>query len=60
MEHLERRHPDVLTMADLQPLGAARLHNPMAVVTAELDKTRCGIFNLERRLKGICCSTARG
>ena len=60
MEQLERKHPDVLSMADLQALGAARLHNPMAVVAAELDKTRCGISNLERRLKGICCSAARG
>lgn len=60
MEHLEQKHPDVLNMADLQALGVARLHNPMAVVAAELDKTRCGIFNLERRLKSICCGAGRG
>lgn len=59
MDHLEKKHPDILTMADLRALGVARLNNPMAVVTAELDKTRCGISNLEKRLKGICCSTAR-
>ena len=59
MEHLERKHPDVLTTADLQALGVARTHNPMAVVAAELDKTRCGISNLERRLKSICCGPAR-
>ena len=60
MEHLERKHPDVLSMTDLRALGAARPHNPMAVVTAELDRTRCGISNLEKRLKSICCGAARG
>ena len=55
LDRLEQKHPDVLTVADLQALGAARVHNPMEVVSAELDKTRCGIEYLERRLKGICC-----
>ena len=54
LEDLERKHPDVLSIADLQAYGAARLHHPMAVVRAELDRTCCGISNLEKRLKTLC------
>ena len=55
LDRLEQKHPDVLTAAELRTLGVARAHNPMAVVSAELEKTRCGIEYLEGRLKGICC-----
>lgn len=46
-----------MVMAELQAqLGAARLRSPMALVTAELDRTRCRISNLEKRLKGVCAA----
>ena len=54
LENLEKKHPDVLSIADLQAYGLARLHHPMAVVMAELDRTYCGISNLEKRLKTLC------
>ena len=46
----------MLSIADLQAYGAARLHHPMAVVRAELDRTCCGISNLEKRLKTVCAA----
>lgn len=50
--NLERRHPDVLSIEDVQ-LGGARPHGPLAVVNAELKHVRSGIAGLERRLKGL-------
>ena len=56
LKNLERKHPDVLSTADLQAYGSARLHHPMAVAMAEMDRTCCGISNLEKRLKTLCAA----
>lgn len=58
MGSLDKRHPDVLSMAegrnpenmDPAKFSAAR---PLAVVNTQLQRVRGGIAGLEKRLKGL-------